>query len=86
MSCYKTGSCGVYENRSCSECPANKPDYLARATDDSLVQKLREFGNTNLNGKMGDECVVPKTILRMSADRIEALQNAISKMKDLLKT
>lgn len=28
MACYKRGGCGVYENRSCSECPASKPEYL----------------------------------------------------------
>ena len=28
MNCYKSGGCGVYENRSCDECPASKPEYL----------------------------------------------------------
>lgn len=28
MTCYKSGGCGVYEMRSCSECPASKPEYL----------------------------------------------------------
>lgn len=28
MTCYKSGGCGVYENRSCNECPASKPEYL----------------------------------------------------------
>ena len=28
MTCYKSGGCGVYENRSCSECPASKPEYV----------------------------------------------------------
>ena len=28
MACYRNGSCGPYENRSCSECPASKPEYL----------------------------------------------------------
>lgn len=28
MACYKKGGCGVYENRSCSECPASNPAYL----------------------------------------------------------
>ena len=27
MACYKSGGCGVYEMRSCSECPASKPEY-----------------------------------------------------------
>lgn len=30
MSCYRTGGCGPYENRSCSECPASKPEYAER--------------------------------------------------------
>jgi len=30
MSCYKTGGCGIYEMRSCNECPASKPEYLTR--------------------------------------------------------
>ena len=30
MACYKSGGCGVYENRSCSECPASKPEYSDR--------------------------------------------------------
>ncbi len=30
MACYKSGGCGVYENRSCSECPASKPEYANR--------------------------------------------------------
>lgn len=28
MACYKTAGCGVYENRSCSECPASQPGYV----------------------------------------------------------
>ena len=28
MTCDKSGGCGVYENRSCSECPASKPEYI----------------------------------------------------------
>lgn len=30
MQCYRTGGCGPYENRSCSECPASKPEYLMK--------------------------------------------------------
>lgn len=32
MSCYRRGGCGPYENRSCYECPASKPEYLTRET------------------------------------------------------
>lgn len=31
MPCYKSGGCGAYEMRSCSECPASKPEYLLRS-------------------------------------------------------
>ena len=27
MKCYRNGSCGPYESRSCSQCPASKPSY-----------------------------------------------------------
>lgn len=32
MQCYRSGGCGPYENRSCSECPASKPEYLAKGS------------------------------------------------------
>jgi hypothetical protein len=28
--CYKSGGCGIYENLSCSECPASDPGYVKR--------------------------------------------------------
>ena len=48
MKCYKSGGCGVYENRSCYECPASKPEYLKRYEfpDKGLVEKLRLYGST----------------------------------------
>ena len=30
MQCYRDGGCGPYEGRSCTECPASKPDYKQR--------------------------------------------------------
>ena len=30
MACYKSGGCGPYEGRACSECPASKPEYVYR--------------------------------------------------------
>lgn len=30
MACYRNGGCGPYEMRSCSECPASKPEYAVR--------------------------------------------------------
>lgn len=59
MSCYKNGGCGVYENRSCSECPASKleyinknkvttiettPEYFARIAEEEMnVEKATDF-------------------------------------------
>ena len=31
MKCYKSGGCGVYEMRSCSDCQASKPEYADKA-------------------------------------------------------
>lgn len=33
MSCYRAGGCGPYEQLSCSECPASKPEYANRHSD-----------------------------------------------------
>lgn len=30
MQCYREGGCGPYEGRSCTECPASKPEYLVQ--------------------------------------------------------
>lgn len=75
MKCYKSGGCGVYENRSCYECPASKPEYLKRYEfpDKGLVEKLRLYGSTQPNGQMGDDCRIPKNVLLQAADRIEVL-------------
>ena len=37
MTCYKSGGCGVYENRSCSECPASKPEYINQTKEAKWV-------------------------------------------------
>lgn len=34
MSCYRRGGCGPYEQMSCSECPASKPEYAKRYADE----------------------------------------------------
>lgn len=33
MSCYRKGGCGPYEMYSCLECPASKPEYANRYTN-----------------------------------------------------
>lgn len=45
MTCYKNGSCGVYEMRSCAECPASKPEYLNRQEKRLLTESefIREY-------------------------------------------
>ena len=50
MTCYRSGGCGPYENRSCSECPASKPSYLNKTpTSKETVVKpdiiLQPFGD-----------------------------------------
>lgn len=83
MACYRNGGCGPYEMYSCSECPASKPEYLERGsveykdmTDTMLVNALRTFGSVNPDGRAGAECRVPKSLLRLAADRIEVLKNS----------
>lgn len=39
MNCYKSGGCGVYENRSCAECPASKPDYAYQRCGNTYFQQ-----------------------------------------------
>lgn len=78
MKCYRNGGCGPYEQLSCSECPASKVNYLEwHMSSDELVKCLREYGGISNNGRMGDDCRVPKDILRLAANRIEVLRNAI---------
>ena len=38
MRCYRSGGCGPYENRSCTECPASKPSYLERGKKKETAQ------------------------------------------------
>lgn len=47
MKCYKSGGCGVYEMRSCSECPASKPSYaeqtVAKPTSAPKQEKVSDW-------------------------------------------
>lgn len=38
-----------------------------------LIQELRYHARHAKDGKMGDECIVPKTLLADVADRLEGL-------------
>ena len=61
MACYRSGGCGPYENRSCNECPASRPEYAklreererARIINDE-VQKAKD--------KLMVECAKPMNI------------------------
>ena len=43
MACYREGGCGPYENRSCSECPAGKPEYKECTIDVACNEVLAEI-------------------------------------------
>ena len=57
MSCYKNGGCGVYENRSCSECPASKPEYLNKNKSEGIETTPEYFASM-----VADEVNVQKAI------------------------
>lgn len=40
MPCYRSGGCGPYESRSCSECPASKPSYLTHRDGPTTVKDV----------------------------------------------
>ena len=37
MACYRSGGCGPYEMRSCSECPASKPEYMRKQIENGVA-------------------------------------------------
>lgn len=43
MTCYRSGGCGQYEMRSCSECPASKPEYLIKNTKSNMEFNIKEL-------------------------------------------
>jgi hypothetical protein len=45
--CFRKGGCGPYENRSCNECPASKPEY-------KLKQENIDIYVAILNGEVKD--------------------------------
>lgn len=40
MKCYRSVGCGPYENRSCSECPASKPEYVSRNQKNQSAESI----------------------------------------------
>ena len=74
MNCYKSGGCGVYENRSCDECPASKPEYLNRKESlkkieeslkkrDRFIEDVKSCDYQRL-GVFGFSISIPKTKLK----------------------
>ena len=45
--CYRSGGCGPYENRSCNECPASKPEYQLKDKNINIYVSV-------LNGEVKD--------------------------------
>lgn len=43
MTCYRSGGCGPYEGRSCTECPASHPEYANRDVGHTDLQKLAQL-------------------------------------------
>ena len=75
MACCRNGGCGPYENRSCSECPASKPEYVMRtanfahrATDKEPKKsiKIKVFV-----GEDGVSCVLKDTYLPVEIEIID---------------
>lgn len=61
MACYKSGGCGVYENRSCSECPASRPEYAQREQNERKQEQkspcsLCGYGGKYLDAPPCDSC------------------------------
>ena len=40
-----------------------------------LIEELRRRAGYSKDGKMGEECIVPKTLLADAADKLEKLSN-----------
>ena len=73
MACYRSGGCGPYENRSCSECPASKPEYLnrgkanvSRVDEPKPTIKIKVFVNED-----GVSCAMKDTNLPVEIEIID---------------
>ena len=42
MACYRKGGCGPYEMRSCTDCPASKPEYANKYNEAVAAPKQIE--------------------------------------------
>ena len=69
MSCYRKGSCGPYEMYSCLECPASKPEYANRYTNQKAVANVKQNFKGALNmEKYINQIVAIDTILSNPPD------------------
>lgn len=73
--CYRQGGCGPYENYSCSECPASKPEYAERYKKEKpkmraiLVIDGKEFPIDILDPDL-QEIIKPKTARHTGYERV----------------
>ena len=58
MICYKSGGCGVYENHSCNECPASKPEYLHKNQINDYYKGARDFIKWLLTNDKYAACII----------------------------
>ena len=83
MACYRNGGCGPYEGRSCSECPASKPEYAmitanfahpANNKEQKSTIKIKVFLNED-----GVSCVMKDTYLPVEIEFIDevAVKNSV---------
>lgn len=83
MACYRNGGCGPYEGRSCSECPASKPEYAMRTAnfahpdpknEPKTAIKIKVFLNED-----GISCVMKDTYLPVEIEIVdeEAVKHSV---------
>ena len=58
----------------CSVCGEYfQPQY--ESSTQQLIDELRRYGATHMNGKKGSSCFVPKDLLIAAADRLELIKS-----------
>ncbi len=63
MTCYRKGGCGPYEYRSCSECPASKPEYKNRVVLPDSDYSLDAFLMKHCSGDFKKLCGLRAKVL-----------------------
>ena len=54
-------------------------DFVQVEQTDELIQELSHHARHSKDGKMGDECTVPKSLLADAADKLEKFLNGATK-------